>query len=146
MEHTDACGELGFARRGCPLEVACQEGLEKAEKAYVRRSWPSRRSASTAGSRGRSATSECEIGLLPRAHGSAIFTRGETQAIVTATLGGNSDEQAIDAMTGEYTKRFMLHYNFPPFSVGEVRPISGPGRREIGHGHLAERGDQAVMP
>ncbi len=89
---------------------------------------------------------DCEIGVLPRAHGSAVFTRGETQALVAATLGGDSDEQRIDALTGEYTKSFMLHYNFPSFSVGEVKPIRGPGRREIGHGHLAERSLQAVIP
>jgi polyribonucleotide nucleotidyltransferase len=88
----------------------------------------------------------CEVGVLPRAHGSALFTRGETQALVAAALGGDSDEQRIDALTGEYTKSFMLHYNFPSFSVGEVKPIRGPGRREIGHGHLAEMAMQAVIP
>jgi len=88
----------------------------------------------------------CEVGVLPRAHGSALFTRGETQALVAAALGGDSDEQRIDALTGEYTKSFMLHYNFPSFSVGEVKPIRGPGRREIGHGHLAEMALQAVIP
>jgi polyribonucleotide nucleotidyltransferase len=88
----------------------------------------------------------CEVGVLPRAHGSALFTRGETQALVAATLGGDSDEQRIDALTGEYMKSFMLHYNFPSFSVGEVKPIRGPGRREIGHGHLAEMAIQAVIP
>ena len=80
-----------------------------------------------------------EVGLLPRVHGSALFQRGETQAIVTTTLGTSSDEQKIDALTGERWKRFMLHYNFPPFSTGETKPLRGPGRREIGHGALAER-------
>lgn len=89
---------------------------------------------------------ECEVGLLPRAHGSALFTRGETQALVTATLGTASDEQKIDALIGEQFKKFMLHYNFPPFSVGEVKFLRSPGRREIGHGALAERAIQAVLP
>lgn len=88
----------------------------------------------------------CEVGVLPRPHGSALFTRGETQALVAVTLGGARDEQRIDALMGEYTKDFMLHYNFPSFSVGEVRPARGPGRREIGHGHLAEMALSHVMP
>ncbi len=88
----------------------------------------------------------CEIGVLPRTHGSALFTRGETQALVAATLGGSRDEQRVDALMGEYFKSFMLHYNFPSFSVGEVKPIRGPGRREIGHGHLAETAIKAVIP
>src|SRR4029453_5308774 len=88
----------------------------------------------------------CEVGILPRTHGSALFTRGETQALVVATLGTSSDEQKIDALIGEQFKRFMLHYNFPPFSVGEARPLRSPGRREIGHGALAERALQAVVP
>ncbi len=88
----------------------------------------------------------CEVGVLPRPHGSALFTRGETQALVAVTLGGARDEQRIDALMGEYTKDFMLHYNFPSFSVGEVRPDRGPGRREIGHGHLAEIALSHVMP
>jgi polyribonucleotide nucleotidyltransferase len=88
----------------------------------------------------------CEVGLLPRVHGSALFQRGETQAIVTATLGTSSDEQKIDALTGERWKRFLLHYNFPPFSTGEVKPLRGPGRREIGHGALAERALMRMIP
>jgi polyribonucleotide nucleotidyltransferase len=87
-----------------------------------------------------------EVGLLPRSHGSALFTRGETQAIVTCTLGTTSDEQIIDGLQDEVRKRFMLHYNFPPFCVREVKPIRGPGRREIGHGALAERAIEAVLP
>jgi polyribonucleotide nucleotidyltransferase len=89
---------------------------------------------------------EAEVSALPRAHGSAIFTRGQTQALVATTLGTVSDEQRIDDLLGERTKAFMLHYNFPPFSVGEVRPIRGAGRREIGHGHLAESALQSVLP
>jgi polyribonucleotide nucleotidyltransferase len=88
----------------------------------------------------------CEVGILPRTHGSALFTRGETQSLCVATLGTSEDEQRIDALEGESTKAFMLHYNFPPFSVGEVRPLRGPGRREIGHGQLAERALKPVVP
>jgi polyribonucleotide nucleotidyltransferase len=88
----------------------------------------------------------CEVGVLPRAHGSALFTRGETQALVAATLGSGLDEQVIDGLQDEYKKRFMLHYNFPPYSVGEVRPIRGTSRRELGHGDLAERSLEPVLP
>ncbi|HTJ80538.1 MAG TPA: polyribonucleotide nucleotidyltransferase, partial [Polyangiaceae bacterium] len=87
-----------------------------------------------------------EAGLLPRAHGSALFQRGETQAIVATTLGTSSDEQKIDGLIGETWKRFYLHYNFPPFSTGETKPMRGPGRREIGHGALAERALSKVIP
>lgn len=87
-----------------------------------------------------------ETGLLPRAHGSSVFTRGETQALVVATLGSTSDEQSVDGLLEEYSKKFMLNYNFPSFSVGEVRPIRSPGRREIGHGHLAERALLSALP
>ena len=89
---------------------------------------------------------ECEVDLLPRVHGSAVFQRGETQAFVTVTLGTGRDEQRVDGLFDEYTKRFMLDYNFPSFSVGECRPIRGPGRREIGHGALAERSVNPVLP
>ena len=90
----------------------------------------------------------CEVGILPRTHGSALFTRGETQALVTTTLGMmGEDEQVLDGLKiDEPSKRFMLHYNFPPYSVGEVRPMRGPGRREIGHGALAERAVRSLMP
>lgn len=88
----------------------------------------------------------CEVSILPRTHGSALFTRGETQALVIATLGTNSDAQRIEALAGEVQKRFMLHYNFPPFSTGETKPLRGPSRREIGHGALAERALSAVLP
>jgi polyribonucleotide nucleotidyltransferase len=86
------------------------------------------------------------VGLLPRTHGSALFTRGETQALAVATLGTSEDEQRIDSLEGEYYKTFMLHYNFPPFSVGETKPLRGPGRREVGHGALAERALKAIVP
>jgi polyribonucleotide nucleotidyltransferase len=87
-----------------------------------------------------------EVSVLPRTHGSALFTRGETQAIVSTTLGTAQDVQRIDSITGDVTKRFMLHYNFPPFSTGETKPLRGASRREIGHGHLAERAISAVLP
>jgi len=88
----------------------------------------------------------CEVEVLPRTHGSALFTRGETQALVVTTLGTSSDEQKIDALIGETYKKFMLHYNFPPFSTGEVKFLRSPGRREIGHGALAERALAPVLP
>ncbi len=88
----------------------------------------------------------CEVSVLPRTHGSALFTRGETQALVTATLGTAEDMQRLDVLEGEAFKRFMLHYNFPPFSVGEVAFLRGPGRREIGHGALAERALGTMIP
>lgn len=88
----------------------------------------------------------CEVSVLPRTHGSAIFSRGETQALVVTTLGTVSDEQIIDGLMEEYSKKFLLHYNFPPFCVGEVRRVMGPGRREIGHGALAERSLEGVLP
>jgi polyribonucleotide nucleotidyltransferase len=89
---------------------------------------------------------ECEVGILPRVHGSALFQRGETQALVTIALGTVSDEQRVEGLMEEYSKKFMLDYNFPPSSVGECKPIRGPGRREIGHGMLAERSLKAVIP
>jgi len=88
----------------------------------------------------------CEVGALPRAHGSALFTRGETQALVSTTLGTRDDEQKIDSLLGESFRRYMLHYNFPPFSVGEARPLRGTSRREIGHGALAERAVARMIP
>ncbi len=88
----------------------------------------------------------CEVRAVERPHGVAVFTRGETQAMVSATLGSGFDEQTIDGMAGRFKKTFMLHYNFPPFSVGEARPLRGPGRREVGHGTLAERAIQPVLP
>ena len=88
----------------------------------------------------------CEVGILPRTHGSALFTRGQTQSLVATTLGTKMDEQTVDDLEGESSKSYMLHYNFPPFSVGEIKPIRGPGRREIGHGVLAERAIQPMIP
>ncbi len=88
----------------------------------------------------------CEVGLLARAHGSALFTRGETQGLVTTTLGTADDEQRMESLKGQNFRKFMLHYNFPPYSVGEVKPLRGAGRREIGHGILAERALKAMLP
>ncbi|HET9061784.1 MAG TPA: polyribonucleotide nucleotidyltransferase, partial [Candidatus Binatia bacterium] len=87
-----------------------------------------------------------DVGFLPRTHGSALFTRGETQAVVVTTLGTAADEQRIDALHGDFYKRFMLHYNFPPYSVGEAKMLRTPGRREVGHGALAERALKPVLP
>lgn len=87
-----------------------------------------------------------ELGIIPRAHGSALFTRGETQALVTITLGTKKDAQSVDNLTNNADKKFMLHYNFPPFSVGETGRIGSTGRREIGHGNLAERAIKMVAP
>jgi polyribonucleotide nucleotidyltransferase len=91
-------------------------------------------------------TITCEVGILPRVHGSALFTRGETQALVATTLGTSDDEQRIELLSGQTFRKFMLHYNFPPFSVGETKPLRGPGRREIGHGALAERALRNMLP
>ncbi len=88
----------------------------------------------------------CAVGFLPRTHGSSLFTRGQTQSLGIVTLGASGDSQVIDGLDDEFKKRFLLHYNFPPFSVGEARPMRGPGRREIGHGALAERALNQVMP
>ena len=88
----------------------------------------------------------CEVGVLPRTHGSALFTRGETQALVVTTLGTGEDEQYIDALEGTYKETFLLHYNFPPFSVGETGRLGGAGRREIGHGKLAWRAIHPMLP
>ena len=87
-----------------------------------------------------------EVGILPRTHGSGLFTRGQTQALSIATLGPSSDVQRLDTISPETEKRYMHHYNFPPYSVGESRPMRGPGRREIGHGALAERALMPVLP
>ena len=89
---------------------------------------------------------DCEAGVLPRVHGSALFTRGETQALVTATLGTGKDEQIVDGLGEEYSEKFYLHYNFPPFSVGEAKRITGPSRRDIGHGMLAQKALQPILP
>jgi polyribonucleotide nucleotidyltransferase len=137
--------ELG-AEKFAPIEKLAKEELEN------RKSFVVRAMVLDEGKRidGRDTKTvrpiSCEVGVLPRVHGSALFQRGETQAIVTTTLGTASDEQKIDALTGESWKRFMLHYNFPPFSTGETKPMRGPGRREVGHGALAERAIVRMLP
>ena len=88
----------------------------------------------------------CDVGILPRVHGSALFTRGQTQSLCAVTLGTSTDQQRVEDLEGQSVKTFMLHYNFPPFSVGETRPLRGPGRREIGHGSLAERAIEPILP
>ncbi len=89
---------------------------------------------------------DCKVGVLPCTHGSAVFTRGQTQALSITTLGSSSDEQSIEALEGKRSKRFMLHYSFPSFSVGEIKPLRGPSRRDIGHGALAEKALVPVLP
>jgi polyribonucleotide nucleotidyltransferase len=155
MERRDAIGEVKKSTKealcdaedeSAPSEGDVSGAFSKLEKALVREHILSGnpridgRDLSTV----RPISVEC--GLLPRAHGSALFTRGETQAIVATTLGTGRDAQIIDAVTGEYKDPFMLHYNFPPFCVGETGFMSGPKRREIGHGRLARRGVAAMLP
>jgi polyribonucleotide nucleotidyltransferase len=129
------------SRRG-----AIRDAFEAVEKAEVRRLIVERGSRVDGRRVDEIRPISIEIAYLPRAHGSALFTRGETQALVSATLGTKADEQKIEALEGEYFRRFMLHYNFPPFSVGEVRRIGSPSRRDVGHGALAERAVEAVLP
>ncbi len=128
------------------IKGPAREAFEKVEKAEVRRMVLEK--GVRVDGRGLSETRPItsEVAYLPRAHGSALFTRGETQALVAVTLGTKQDEQKIENLTGEFYRHFMLHYNFPSFSVGEVRRFGGPGRREIGHGALAERAVAAVLP
>ncbi len=127
-------------------EAEIRNGLDAVEKEEVRK----RILQSKKRIDGRSFTDireiTCEVGIFPRTHGSSLFTRGQTQSLAVTTLGTSADEQTIDALEGKSYKKFMLHYNFPPFSVGEIKPIRGPGRREIGHGALAERALVTVMP
>jgi polyribonucleotide nucleotidyltransferase len=140
--------------RAAWLESLGEDARAEAGAAYDAAAWSTMREMILAEGRridGRSATDIrpiwCEVGLLPRAHGSAIFTRGETQAIVTCTLGAADEGLRLDGLhSKDTTERFLLHYNFPPYSVGEARPLRGPGRREIGHGSLARRGLLATLP
>jgi polyribonucleotide nucleotidyltransferase len=125
--------EIDAAYEGVKKKYARQKTIETGSRIDGRRTFDIRQVT-------------CEVSVLPRTHGSALFTRGETQAIVSATLGTAQDVQRIDSITGDVTKRFMLHYNFPPFSTGETKPLRGASRREIGHGHLAERAISAVLP
>jgi polyribonucleotide nucleotidyltransferase len=128
------------------MKSAVREAFEKVEKAEVRRLIVERGIRVDGRKVNEIRPISIETSYLPRAHGSAIFTRGETQALVAATLGTKADEQKIEALEGESYRHFMLHYNFPSFSVGEVRRFGSPSRRDIGHGALAERAIEAVMP
>jgi polyribonucleotide nucleotidyltransferase len=131
-----------FPDRGKEIERA----LEEIEKSTVRRMMIEEKKRIDGRRFDEVRPISIEVGLLPRTHGSAMFRRGETQVLAVVTLGSSSDEQKIEALAGETFKSFMLHYNFPPYSVGEVKPLRGPGRREIGHGALAERAVKAVLP
>jgi len=127
-------------------EIDIKNALVKVEKELIRKIILEKKKRVDGRKYGDIRSITCEVGVLPRTHGSGLFTRGQTQSLSTTTLGTSRDEQRLDALEGERFKSFMLHYNFPPFSVGEVRPARGPGRREIGHGALAERALKAVLP
>ncbi|MDO8730575.1 MAG: polyribonucleotide nucleotidyltransferase [Candidatus Omnitrophota bacterium] len=131
---------------GTVTELQVAEAFSVIEKAWIRKTTLEKGQRMDGRGKADVRSISCEVGVLPRTHGSGLFTRGQTQALVSATLGTGSDEQIIDALQGKWYKSFMLHYNFPPFSVGEVRPLRGAGRREIGHGALAEKAVWAVMP
>lgn len=135
-----------FAAEPAEVQLQVKQVLEKIEREAMRRLILDEGRRADGRRPGEVRRITCEVGLLPRTHGSALFTRGQTQALVTTTLGTSEDVQRLDSIEGEGFKRFMLHYNFPPFSVGEVRFLRGPGRREIGHGALAERALLTVLP
>ncbi|MDP2911075.1 MAG: polyribonucleotide nucleotidyltransferase [Candidatus Omnitrophota bacterium] len=130
----------------CLSEVDIKAALSEVEKTEVRKHILDKKIRIDARKYEEIRPITCEVGLLPRTHGSGLFTRGQTQALCITTLGTSQDAQRFEALEGEKTKNFMLHYNFPPFSVGETKPMRGPGRREIGHGALAERALKVVMP
>jgi polyribonucleotide nucleotidyltransferase len=123
-----------------------KEAIESAKKKHLRELVLSTQRRIDGRATNEIRTITCEAGLLPRTHGSALFTRGETQALVTTTLGTKQDAQHIDGFTEDFEKTFLLHYNFPPFSTGEVKPLRGASRRETGHGHLAERAISRILP
>ena len=127
-------------------EWEVKSAIDKVEKETVRKNILEEKQRADGRSKDDIRPIECVVGLLPRTHGSGLFTRGQTQSLCTTTLGTSADEQMIDALEGEMQKSFMLHYNFPAFSVGEIRPFRGPGRREIGHGALAEKALKPVIP
>ncbi|MBN1353890.1 MAG: polyribonucleotide nucleotidyltransferase [Candidatus Omnitrophica bacterium] len=131
---------------GSPEEWEIKAAIQKIEKEAVRSNILENKKRTDNRSFKEIRTIECGTDVLPRTHGSGLFTRGQTQALCVTTLGTSADEQMIDALEGETQKSFMLHYNFPPFSVGETSPFRGPGRREIGHGALAEKALKPVMP
>ncbi len=143
---------IDAARAAALATASDEEGADLAKAFDAAKSQIVRETILSGGARldGRGATDIrpiwCEVGWLPRAHGSAIFTRGETQALVTCTLGTAEEAQRVDGLDGLHDEHFLLHYNFPPYSVGEIRPLRGPGRREIGHGFLARRGLLPALP
>ena len=141
-----AVGALAGEDEGQPSELEVREVLSSIEKSVVRERILAGESRIDGRSHSDVRNIEIEVGVLPKVHGSALFTRGETQALAVATLGSARDAQIIDALEGSRTDNFMLHYNFPPYCVGETGFASGPKRREIGHGRLARRGVQAVLP
>ncbi|MDD5477165.1 MAG: polyribonucleotide nucleotidyltransferase [Candidatus Omnitrophica bacterium] len=128
------------------LSLDIRKGLEEVEKRQVRKTITEENVRIDGRSFKEIRPISCEVSILPRTHGSSLFTRGQTQSLAVTTLGTGEDEQLIEALDGERKKSFMLHYNFPSFSVGETRPVRSPGRREIGHGALAEKALLAVMP
>lgn len=136
---------LGPAAEDAARRDAAKEQLDELERALLRAETLEGRRADGRGPADVRAIA-CRAGWLKRTHGSALFTRGETQAVVTCTLGTDQDAQSIETLDGQLTQRFLLHYSFPPYCVGEVRPLRGPGRREIGHGYLARRALAAVLP
>ena len=142
---TDCCTEKPESDEPVPSKAVVKRILHKAEGQVVKRLLLE---GKRSGGRGYGDIREisCEVGILPRTHGSSLFTRGETQSLVSVTLGTIRDAQIIDGLLDEYAQNFTLHYNFPPFSVGEVRPMRGVGRREIGHGALAEKALLAMRP
>lgn len=140
----DVIAELNTAENDISRDIA--SGFEKIEKDLVRNMILEKGVRADGRKPDEVRKINCDVGILPRAHGSALFQRGETQALTVVTLGTSDDEQRIDSLEGEYKKTFMLHYNFPPFSVGEVKFLRGAGRREIGHGMLAERALKAMLP
>lgn len=127
-------------------DLLVKSAFDAAEKEIVRKIMKERKVRIDGRSFDEIRNIDCKVGILPRTHGSALFTRGETQALATITLGTPRDEQRVETLLGETTKSFMLHYSFPPFSVGEVRMLRGPSRREIGHGNLAERALSKMLP
>lgn len=140
----EAKHKLGIDEETEPIKWRLLEEAFKEKKKKILRKWIAEKGVRIDGRNLNEIREiECKVSVLPRTHGSALFKRGETTALVVTTLGTREDEQIIEALTGEFSKRFMLHYNFPPFSVGEIQPIRGPGRREIGHGALAEK---AILP
>ena len=133
-------------RGGCADPPEGRRSLQASREGHRPQQHPRHRPAHRRARSRHRAADRCEASVLPRTHGSALFTRGETQALVVTTLGTGEDEQYVDSLEGTYKETFMLHYNFPPFSVGETGRLGGAGRREIGHGKLAWRAIHPMLP